>query len=102
MSTEIGDHPLVLVWWAVLSGVACFNICFWFIAKRNLHRGPLVKTPIYQLRQWHVVLSGIFTLGCGFRSFVPRVDVERTCLLDSAVSSVFLGRSAATWAEMAF
>jgi hypothetical protein len=46
--------------------------------------------------------SGVFAAICAFRSFVPRVDLERFCLRPSALSSIFVGRSAATVAEMCF
>lgn len=51
---------------------------------------------------FHVVLSGIFTVVCAFRSIFPRVDLERYCIVDSCVSSMVIGRSAATVAEISF
>ena len=40
--------------------------------------------------------------GCAFRSILPRADVQRICLFDSWLSSVLIGRSVATVAELAF
>jgi hypothetical protein len=40
--------------------------------------------------------------GCAFRSFLPRADVQRICLFDTWLSSVVVGRSVATVAEVAF
>lgn len=39
---------------------------------------------------------------CAYRSFLPRIDLERYCLFDTVLSSIFLGRTAATIAEIAF
>jgi hypothetical protein len=40
--------------------------------------------------------------GCAFRSFLPRADVQRICLFDTWLSSVMIGRSVATVAEVCF
>jgi hypothetical protein len=40
--------------------------------------------------------------GCAFRSLLPRADVQRICLFDTWLSSVTVGRSVATVAEIAF
>jgi hypothetical protein len=40
--------------------------------------------------------------GCAFRSFFPVFDVPRLCLVDSWLSSVMVGRSVATLAELCF
>ena len=40
--------------------------------------------------------------GCAFRSIFPRADVQRICLFDTWLSSVLIGRSVATIAELCF
>jgi hypothetical protein len=40
--------------------------------------------------------------GCAFRSVLPRADVQRICLFDTWLSSVLVGRSVATVAEVCF
>jgi hypothetical protein len=40
--------------------------------------------------------------GCAFRSLPPRADVQRICLFDTWLSSVVVGRSVATIAEVCF
>src|SRR5262249_2545952 len=40
--------------------------------------------------------------GCAFRSILPRADVQRIGLYDSWLSSVMVGRSVATVAELCF
>jgi hypothetical protein len=47
-------------------------------------------------------LSGIYTFVCAFRSVFPRVDAERVVLYDNFLSSIFLGRTLATIAEVSF
>ena len=41
-------------------------------------------------------------LGCAFRSVLPRADVQRIVLFDTWLSSVMVGRSVATVAELCF
>ena len=47
-------------------------------------------------------LSGIYLLGCAFRSALPMLDVQRICLHDTLLSRVAVGRGVATIAELAF
>jgi hypothetical protein len=49
-----------------------------------------------------VFLSAAYVFGCAFRAILPRADVQRICLFDTWLSSVFLGRSVATVAEICF
>ena len=88
------EHKTVL-WWHMLSAVAIFNIMLW---ARTAWILPTDATYV----QSHIVLSGIFTTVCAFRSFMPRIDLERYCIVDSKFSSVVAGRSAATVAEISF
>lgn len=48
------------------------------------------------------MLSGCYALICGFRSVMPRADVQRICLVDSWFSTILVGRSLATLAEVSF
>jgi hypothetical protein len=48
------------------------------------------------------LLSAVYVIGCAFRSILPRADVQRIGLFDSWVSSVLVGRSVATVAELCF
>jgi hypothetical protein len=49
-----------------------------------------------------LVLCAAYVFGCAFRSFLPRADVQRICLFDTWLSSVAVGRSVATVAEVCF
>jgi hypothetical protein len=49
-----------------------------------------------------VLLCAAYVFGCAFRSVLPRADVQRISLFDTWLSSVFVGRSVATVAEICF
>jgi hypothetical protein len=49
-----------------------------------------------------LLLCAAYVFGCAFRSLLPRADVQRICLFDTWLSSVVVGRSVATVAEIAF
>ena len=49
-----------------------------------------------------LLLCAAYVFGCAFRSFLPRADVQRICLFDTWLSSVVVGRSVATVAEICF
>ena len=49
-----------------------------------------------------LLLCAAYVFGCAFRSFLPRADVQRICLFDTWLSSVVIGRSVATVAEVCF
>ena len=51
---------------------------------------------------WHVLLSAGYVLGCAYRSVFPVYDVQRLVMVDSWLSSVVVGRSVATVAELCF
>jgi hypothetical protein len=89
------DKP-ILWWWSVLFLVSVGNLVLWLVIARGVH-GPSSGYVAQQL--W---LSGVFAAACAFRSVLPRVDLERQCLWDSPLSSIFVGRSVATVAEVCF
>jgi hypothetical protein len=65
-------------------------------------RQPSIHPDTYALRKLQLLLSAGYVFGCAFRSFVPVFDVPRLCLFDSWLSSVIVGRSVATLAELCF
>lgn len=89
------DDRKTTVWWTILRSIAVFNILAW---TATLALSDSTKDVV----RAHLVLSAIFTLVCAFRSFWPRIDLERTALVDSPLSSMVAGRSAATIAEVSF
>jgi hypothetical protein len=85
----------VSVWWGFLLVVSSINVVFWLSLNRYLRR----ITLRFELL---VFLSAAYVFGCAFRAILPRADVQRICLFDTWLSSVFLGRSVATIAEICF
>src|SRR5690242_10390422 len=49
-----------------------------------------------------LALSAVYVLGCAYRSVLPVYDIPRLCLFDTWLSSVLVGRSVATIAELSF
>ena len=83
---------MALAWWRFLSLAAATNIILWCYAWQHV-------APERRVIFW---LAGIYVAGCAFRSFLPMIDVPRLCLARTAVSRIFIGRSVATVAELAF
>jgi len=83
--------------------VTAVNVAAWSIAAVLFRRRRHLTDPeTYSLRRTQLALSAVFVIVCGFRSVFPRADVQRICLLDSWLSSVGVGRSLATIAELCF
>ncbi|HEY7314534.1 MAG TPA: hypothetical protein VH643_34620 [Gemmataceae bacterium] len=93
----------VVTWWTLLSVVGVINLCIWQRSARAItERKGGTASSFYTFQRWQLLLSAVFVLGCGFRSLFPRADVQRLSLSDSWLSSVFVGRSIATAAELCF
>lgn len=86
-------------WWTFLCGIAALNVAAWLLSARWLHRQGAVRHPAVRLHLW---LSAVYVAGCAWRSVLPVFDIERQVLVDSALSSVLVGRSVATVAELCF
>jgi len=83
----------------VLTLVSGANIAVWFLLYRWLQEP---KTDSRSDIALMLFLSAAYVFGCAFRSFLPRADVQRICLFDTWLSSVIVGRSVATVAEVCF
>jgi hypothetical protein len=93
----------VMMWWTGLCAVRILNFCGWQRSARELAERRATTDPsFHSFQRWQLFLSAVFVLGCGFRSLFPRADVQRLGLIDSWVSSVLVGRSVATVAELCF
>ena len=95
----------VTLWWVFLCVVAGLNILAWsFSAMLVLNRGPEAMGSIesHVARRQQLLLSGAYVLGCAYRSALPVFDIPRIVLVDSWLSSVVVGRSVATVAELCF
>jgi len=111
------SNPLAW-WWGLLTLVSGANIAIWFVLYRQLHDqapGHLggtsgIEFMLFQSGglgskssiQLMLLLCAAYVFGCAFRSFLPRADVQRICLFDTWLSSVAVGRSVATVAEICF
>jgi hypothetical protein len=111
------SNPLAW-WWGLLTLVSGANIAIWFVLYRQLHdqpAGDLGGTSGIELMflqnggfaskssiEPMLLLCAAYVFGCAFRSFLPRADVQRICLFDTWLSSVAVGRSVATVAEICF
>ncbi|MEJ6007643.1 hypothetical protein WG899_19005 [Paucibacter sp. AS339] len=93
----------VATWWSLLCAVAVFNISAWMISSAALYRRQEhLPADAFALRRWQLLLSAGYVFGCAFRSALPVFDVPRIVLMDSWLSSVVVGRSVATIAELCF
>jgi hypothetical protein len=92
----------VAIWWGFLLIVSAMNIALWLVLHRHFRRSTFDR-PRGTLRiELMVLLSAAYVFGCAFRSILPRADVQRICLFDTWLSSVMVGRSVATVAEICF
>lgn len=87
------DRRLAL-WLGSLAALAVLNTGLWVWIARSAARTRYIETQL--------LLSAVYVGVCGFRSLVPRIDVERICLWDTWLSAILLGRTAATIAEVCF
>jgi hypothetical protein len=107
MQNSWSDPSPVLAWWAVLCSIALVNVSVWLLVGRRIRAesaalDQAAGSDLHQLRRWQWALAGAYVLGCAWRSLLPVFDVQRLCLVDSPLSSIFVGRSVATVAELAF
>jgi hypothetical protein len=90
-------------WWLLLRGLAALNLLAWglvaWLSWRGRARWP---ADAWATRRWLLLLSAGYVLGCGWRSLLPVYDIQRLVLVDSVLSSVIVGRSVATVAELCF
>src|SRR6202521_5640078 len=95
------SNPLAW-WWGLLTVVSGANISVWFLLYRQFQRQPTAGLGSTSGMELMLLLCAAYVFGCAFRSFLPRADVQRICLFDTWLSSVVVGRSVATVAEICF
>jgi hypothetical protein len=109
------SNPLAW-WWSSLTVVSGVNIAVWFLLYRQLEptsglaSASGIELVALQTGSLHssssvdlmLLLCAGYVFGCAFRSLLPRADVQRICLFDTWLSSVMVGRSVATVAELCF
>jgi hypothetical protein len=91
----------VAVWWGFLLVVSAANIATFVLLQHRLRAQITARSGIAHARLlW--LLCAAYVFGCAFRAVLPRADVQRICLFDTWLSSVLVGRSVATVAEVCF
>src|SRR3974390_2063729 len=99
------SNPLAW-WWSLLTLVSGTNIAVWCLLYQRLPGSPPGRLASAYDIMLILCAASVFGcalgLGCTFRSFLPRADVQRICLFDTWLSSVVVGRSVATVAELCF
>jgi hypothetical protein len=95
------SNPLA-VWWSFLILVSAGNLALLLHLHARYRRGGSPRRVRAPGVDPLLLLGAAYVIGCAFRSILPRADVQRICLFDTWLSSVFVGRSVATVAEMCF
>ncbi len=95
------SNPLAW-WWGLLTLVSAANIAVWLFLYRQLHEQPTASLGSTSGIELMLLLCAAYVFGCAFRSFLPRADVQRICLFDTWLSSIVVGRTVATVAEICF
>src|SRR6516225_5615940 len=93
------SNPLAW-WWGLLILVSTANVTLWFLLYREFR--PTGAFTGHSDIESMLLLCAAYVFGCAFRTFLPRADVQRICLFDTWLSSVLVGRSVATIAELCF
>ncbi len=91
----------VAVWWTFLLAVSALNIALLLGLHRSYRNKVFGGTRVFAIEPL-ALLCAVYVFGCAFRSVLPRADVQRICLFDTWLSSVLIGRSVATVAELCF
>jgi hypothetical protein len=93
----------ILWWWSLLCTVSAFNVLAWLASASSVKRlRGRVDMQVHGMRRLQLILSAGYVAGCAYRSVWPVFDVQRLCLFDHWTSSVLVGRSVATVAELCF
>jgi hypothetical protein len=95
------SNPLAW-WWAALTVLSGGNIALWFLLYREIGPQPTGSPDASSHVGLMLFLCAAYVFGCAFRSVLPRADIQRICLFDTWLSSIVVGRSVATVAEVCF
>jgi hypothetical protein len=95
------SNPLA-IWWSFLILVSAGNLALLYALHSRYRTNNSARSKSAQAIEPLLLLGAAYVIGCAFRSVLPRADVQRICLFDTWLSSVLVGRSVATVAEMCF
>lgn len=95
---------LAVVWWhALLCAIAAINVVVWSLSAIAVaHAQAVSHAAAAAAIHMQLLLSAAYVFGCAFRSVLPVYDIPRVVLVNSRLSSVMVGRSVATVAELCF
>lgn len=107
MTDDVGEpdgvrSQPVAGWHTALRAIAALNVVLWSLSAVALVRERAAPALQLDAAGLQLLLSGMYVAGCAFRSFLPVIDIPRLVLVDSRLSSVLVGRSVATLAELCF
>ena len=93
-----------VAWWHTsLRAVAVLNVALWSLSALAVtRRHPPLHVGTDAACYLQLLLSAVYVAGCAYRSCLPVIDIPRIVLVDSRLSSVLVGRSVATVAELCF
>jgi hypothetical protein len=93
-----------VAWWHTsLRAIAVLNVALWSLSAVAVTREhALIHVETDAACYMQLLLSAVYVAGCAFRSVLPVIDIPRLVLIDSRLSSVLVGRSVATVAELCF
>jgi len=92
-----------VAWWHTwLRANAVLNVALWSLAAAAVTREQASSVVATGAAYVQLLLSAVYVAGCAYRSFLPVIDIPRIVLVDSRLSSVLVGRSVATVAELCF
>jgi hypothetical protein len=86
----------------LLRANAVLNVALWSLAAAAVMREQASIPVDTGAAYMQLLLSAVYVAGCAYRSFLPVIDIPRIVLVDSRLSSVLIGRSVATVAELCF
>ncbi len=90
-------------WWDALRAVSALNVVAWVAAALwTVRLRSTLHAADWASRRLQLLLCAGYVFGCAWRSVLPVFDVQRVVLVDSWWSSVIVGRSVATLAELCF
>ncbi len=92
----------VAIWWCCLAVVSVINIALWLKLQAHSSQFAIRTSTGLLAIEPLMLLAAAYVFGCAFRSVLPRADVQRISLFDTWLSSVMVGRSVATIAELCF
>jgi hypothetical protein len=100
--TGVGVSRAVAWWHTLLRANAVLSVALWSLAATAVTRERTSIPVDTDAASMQLLLSAVYVAGCAYRSFLPVIDIPRIVLIDSRLSSVLVGRSVATVAELCF